>query len=213
MIIVLYILLRVFYPGSLFFVRYESLFKTHSEEEWICVKATKGVTLHERWVSVNDSLSVRERKGEFVATCNITKVQNFLSSHLTVDKWMKNIRVTEFNRGGSSLFHFLIDLPWPFNNRDFIGKYSVYNLDQNNSIIKIESVDYAMDKVTGVVRMKSYRATWELIKINDSRTKIVFTTFSEEPPMFPQWIQEPVIKKVFMGNLVRLKELLSGKIG
>ena len=58
------------------------------------------------------------------------------------------------------------------------------------------------------VRINDYRASWLITRTKNNTIKIVFTVFCSEPPMFPQWVQEPVLKKIFFGNLMRLKQRL-----
>jgi hypothetical protein len=56
-----------------------------------------------------------------------------------------------------------------------------------------------------------YNATWTITEISSQQVQNIFSAISDTPPLFPRYIQDPVIEKMFHNNLVRLKELLSQK--
>ncbi|WP_143525190.1 SRPBCC family protein [Labilibacter marinus] len=178
--------------------------------EWVCVKDAKGIALYERWVKVNDSLNVRERKGEFEVESCMEDVVRYLNSHETIKEWMKGIKVAQ--KVGDPEAHWVymeIQLPWPMSNRDLIAKYSVARENKDSYYLTVQSGKGSPHLDTELVRIKDYKAVWKLKRVGHQKTKITFTTFSSEPPMFPQWVQEPVLKNVFYANLRRLKNRLS----
>jgi hypothetical protein len=54
-----------------------------------------------------------------------------------------------------------------------------------------------------------YNATWTITETSLRQVRIIFSAISDTFPLFPKYIQDPVIEKMFHNNLVRLKELLS----
>ena len=60
-----------------------------------------------------------------------------------------------------------------------------------------------------ILELEDYNASWKLTKLEGGKVKIEFQVFSAEPPLFPQWIQEPVLKKVFYKNLVRFERSIN----
>ncbi|MCW3786722.1 hypothetical protein [Plebeiibacterium sediminum] len=175
--------------------------------EWVCVKEDNGIALHERWVKVNESLSVRERKGIMVVDGSMDEVISFLSNPKTVKLWMKGIKeVRLVVHKDEELLYIVINLPWPFSDRDLVAKYSVTQTGPDNCVIRMSSDTYNDIEKKNTVRIKNYDATWKLTKLDEGKVQIQFQVFSAEPPLFPQWVQEPVLKKVFYQNLLRLKD-------
>ncbi|TLX72270.1 hypothetical protein E9993_18320 [Labilibacter sediminis] len=180
--------------------------------EWVCVKNAKGVTLHERWVKVDESLKVRMRKGEFEVDCSFEEAIAFIENYRTIETWMKGIEQITPLTENDKMVYVMINLPWPFSNRDFVARSSSVNVDDNKHVVRFKSENYHVKHKKGCVRIKDYSASWTIERISNHKSKITFTVFSSEPPLFPEWIQEPVIKNVFLNNLHRLKKHLSTRI-
>ncbi len=177
--------------------------------EWVSVKNADGIELQERWVKVNDSLTVRERKGIMMINGSMDDVIEFLSNPETIQLWMKNVQeVRMLVQGNEQLTYIVIHLPWPFSDRDLVANYSVSQNNSNQCVIRMKSEKYSGVASENTKRINSYNATWKLNKISDTKVQLEFQVFSAEPPLFPQWVQEPVLKKVFHQNLLRLKTKL-----
>ena len=178
--------------------------------EWVCVKEDKEICLFERWVKVSEKLNVRERMGQMDVDCNIEEAFEYLRDYKTAQKWIKGIKEACLKKEiEEDLVYMVIQLPWPFSNRDFFAKYAFYDKGNNQKVIRVES-KYSNKCVNSrCIRIQDYSASWVLEKMDERKTKITFTTFSSEPPVFPQWMQEPVLKKVFYNNLKRLRKELS----
>ncbi len=174
--------------------------------EWICVKEDKGIALHERWVKVNDSLNVRERRGVFVVDCYLEEVIIFLKDYKTIDTWMKGVKqVRLLSEDDDNLIYLIIGLPWPFTKRDLVARYSVLKQGDSTCVVQVQSESGGLKETEKMIRINNYRATWTLTRFDSNKTKVEFNVFSNEPPVFPRWMQDPVIKKVFFNNLMRLK--------
>jgi len=210
MILLAIILLNFLFPEYTGSKGCNAILRYGTESEWTCVKKSKGIQLYERWVQINDSLSVRERKGELITSCTIEKAETYLRDYSTVTDWMKGVKsVNALTADSGQVVYMLIQLPWPFSNRDLVARYSYFRIDQEHRTVKVKSDNTVSTPDNRCVRIKHYEASWSLERLNERQTKIVFTTFSSEPPLFPQWIQEPVLKKLFINNLNRLRLELS----
>ena len=211
MIFLAYFFIRVLVGGDVMVSKENEIIHTSLvRTEWVCVKEDKDISLFERWVKVNDELNVRERMGQMVVECNINEASEYLGDYKTAQNWIKGVKESCLkNDIEEDLVYMVIGLPWPFANRDFFAKYSFFDTGDGQVVIRVES-KYPQQKLNPkCVRIRNYSASWVLRKIDEEKTKIIFTTFSSEPPMFPQWMQEPVLKKVFYNNLKRLSRELS----
>jgi phosphoserine aminotransferase len=75
-------------------------------------------------------------------------------------------------------------------------------------IININSRADHVPSKPGIERLQEYNATWTITETAPQKVHIEFSAMSNTPPMFPRYIQDPIIEKMFHNNLVRLRELL-----
>ena len=211
MVLLVYMLFRVLLSDNAMNMKIKELNASSLYvSEWVCVKDDNGIALHERWVKVNDSLTVRERKGVMIVDGSMDEVVLFLNNPKSVKLWMKGIKeIKLIVHNDEELLYLVINLPWPFSDRDLVAKYSLIKMGPDNCEIRMCSNNYRGIESDKNIRIRDYNASWKLTKLEGGKVKIEFQVFSAEPPLFPQWIQEPVLKKVFYKNLVRLKDQLT----
>nr|WP_321410421.1 hypothetical protein [uncultured Carboxylicivirga sp.] len=184
--------------------------ESFNEPKWISSGNENGIHLYERWIHVNDQLKVRERRGEFISHCSLLDAEMFLKDYTTCTQWMKGISKAELlTQNKDQLIYFVISLPWPFKNRDFIARYLCQRVDAKTCIIRLKNVNNYPLINDKYIHIKDYRASWLVEQISPTTCRITFCTFSSEPPLFPQWMQDPVLKKLFFKNLDRLKNILN----
>ena len=182
---------------------------------WEAVKHTSGVKTYVRWLYYADGKKTRERKGEIFVECSLDKAIDILIEPSVTKKWMagisENYRLT--NTTPNQWYTYtLYDIPWPFNKRDLVSAYELKYIPGNKTatIIILSKADYVPEK-PGIDRLINYNATWTITETSSQMVHIVFSAMSDTPPLFPRYIQDPVIEKMFHNNLVRLKDLLSQK--
>lgn len=183
---------------------------------WEEVRNTNGVKTYVRWLQYSNGKKTRERKGETQVNCSLQKTVEILTDASATVKWMSG--VTEnylLSRSNPTEWYTytLYNIPWPFNNRDLVSMFEIQNNPGGKSVlININSrADYVPPK-PGIERLENYRATWTITETAPQKVQIVFCAISDTPPLFPRYIQDPVIEKMFHNNLVRLKELLSEQV-
>lgn len=212
MLILIIIMMRIFFPTALAGDKEkDQVTQLQVITEWIRVKNKAGITLYERWVKVSDNIKVRERKGIMVVNCQLSEARIYLSNANTTKEWMKSVsKVKQVNNGdgGKMIAHIIFNLPWPFEDRDVVVGYQVFNLDTAHSTIRLTS-NNVIGEIPNIKRIKSYKATWTLEQISEERTRIELRTFSEEPAKFPLWLQDPIMIKVFYRNLQNLRGCLT----
>ncbi len=184
--------------------------------DWEEVRNTNGVKTYVRWIQHGNGKETRERKGETQVNCSLRKTIEILTDASATVKWMSG--VTEnylLSRSNPAEWYTytLYNIPWPFNNRDLVSMFEIQNNPGGKSVvINISSrADYVPPK-PGIERLENYRATWTITETAPQKVQIEFCAISDTPPLFPRYIQDPVIEKMFHNNLVRLKELLSEQV-
>lgn len=180
--------------------------------EWTMVKNEQGVQTFFRWISREDGTAYRERKGETIINCSVAEAIEMITVPESTKKWMANIKENYILENVSKdkwLNYTLFSIPWPFSNRDLV---SLYHLSADHSgksaILTIECKDTHIPPKDGITRLTDYHATWTLMQTGEKSVKVSLVMSSSSPPVFPRYIQDPVIEKVFHGNMVRLKEVL-----
>jgi len=206
-----YLLLTFF---SLFLTGTEHLNYHTSKEsadygKWEMVKNSQGVQTFVRWVANTEGVKRRERMGEMIVDCPVEVVISVITDAKSSSSWMSSVkeshdlkRVNTFEWYTYTLFN----IPWPFENRDLVSNNTMKTNTGNDStnINIISREDYIPIK-SGVTRLTDYTATWGIVRIGKEKVRITFTAITNTPPMFPRWIQDPVLENMFHNNLVNLK--------
>lgn len=181
--------------------------------QWEKVHSSEGVTSWVRWVRFSDGTKTRERKGDFSVDGTFQGVMSMLTDAGSTKKWVagvaENYRIT-VSGNNTWVTYTLYDLPWPFQRRDLVSTYSVKpEMDRHAAVIAIHSNPGLVPQKPGVERLSDYNARWNVTETATGRIHVTFTAMSDTPPLFPRFIQDPVIESVFQNNLVRLKAMLS----
>ncbi len=181
-------------------------------DPWKEIDSNSGITIYERWVQVNNDLKVRERKGEMTIKGSMNSVLNVLRDPTTPKLWMENVsdaylvqKVSE-NEWSSYIY---FSMPWPFDNRDMV---SVSRLKFNNPAsvtIEMTSKEDELPFKENVKRLLNYKAVWKITDLGNGQLYISLSTISYTSPEFPRLIMDPVVRGVFMHNLVKFKLLFT----
>jgi hypothetical protein len=183
--------------------------------DWEEVRNTGGVKTFVRWLYNGDGTKTRERKGEILTDCNLKTTIGLLTDASATKEWMSGVSenyVLSHTNPKQWYTYTLYNIPWPFNKRDLVSSYELKNTAENKSAtITINSKAGYIPEKHGIARLKSYNATWTITETSSHQVFIVFNAMSDSPPLFPRYIQDPVIEKMFHNNLIRLKDLLTQK--
>lgn len=183
-----------------------------ADNRWELTDDEDGIKFYVRWVPLNSFTEVRERKVEILAHTRLDKALGMVADIDKARLWMSGIkRASLLQRDNNNQWysHVLYGLPWPFNDREMITLCRMNRgAGQSKITISMESVEHSYPQAKGVERLTNYKASWEIVEINHNLVKMTFIALSGDPPAFPRVIQDPVIKRVFMGNMRTLKDLL-----
>lgn len=181
-------------------------------DEWECLYTSNNISHYERWIDVYDGFSTKERKCEFVVDCYIDSVFNFLINPQNTLQWMNGIRKVERvqTREGDKIYAYTIfQLPWPFKDMDMVALYEPFLFTDDHYFIQIENVKEMVQEDPKIKRVNQYHATWEIIKLDGIKTKVIFTVYSDTRPLVARFIQDPIVNKMFIKNFECLQNILS----
>ena len=113
---------------------------------------------------------------------SIAKVIKDLDSYPNIFK-----RVTKTQRLGKSLVHIILDMPFPFDGRDYIVQYDI--LEKTNSWVFSFSTPKNIKTpiVKGHVRLVNAAGVWILNKTSKNRTKVTYAWNGELLGNFPDF--------------------------
>jgi hypothetical protein len=199
--------------GLLFF-DFNLSFATDSDKDsdWVLINEEKGIKVFERWISLDKKTKVRERSGKMILHCTPEQVFDIITDVNKTNVWMGHVEKCELIKHVNKYEWFvytLLNAPWPFGKQDMVSKYIV-TCDEKSKTTKLSILRELnlIPEKKGIERLDTFNAEWEIVSVDDHTIDVTFTTKSTVPPKYPAWAQDPVVRKVFLQNLEKLKEYL-----
>ena len=182
--------------------------ETESESDWALVTEDKdcNIKVFERWVSV-DKQRARERSGKMVLKCSPNDILAILTDVRKTDIWMSNVEdcyVISRKNDNEWFVYTLLDAPWPIGKQDIVSKYEVTKKG-DCIILNIRQQNNLVSKKKGIERLDTFSAQWEITPVSENTVNVCFTTQSTQPAKYPQWAQDPIVRKTFLNNMRKLR--------
>ncbi|MPM12525.1 hypothetical protein SDC9_58878 [bioreactor metagenome] len=197
---------------TLLVILFSSGIKAMASDGWELIDSESGISMYERWIYVNEDLSVKERKGEFSVPGTINDVVNKISNVSLSKQWMENVtEASMVKRLSESIWYTYtyFSLPWPFANRDLVAVWMLgFSADKRTATIEIRSRETMIPEKDGIKRLGNYKATWVIRDKGSNSIGVSFSAVSFNGPEFPRIVQDPVLRKTFIQNMINLKLLL-----
>lgn len=188
-------------------------FENHSIEsdDWELIINSDGVKIYEQWVTGKRGFKVRKRKGIMEVNSTVTKAADIIANDSKTKLWMSGVADSYTLKKINSnewYSHIIFNLPWPLENRDIVA-HCIKKQVNENIRLSISSEEKFIPEKESFTRMTDYEATWEIEKLSKNKALIKFTALSDEPPICPRIIQDPVIRRTYLNNLINLKKLVN----
>lgn len=182
--------------------------ETENGSEWALVTEDKdcNIKVFERWVSV-DRQRARERSGKMVLKCSSDEILAILTDVRKTDIWMSNVEDCHIISRKSDTEWFvytLLDAPWPIGKQDIVSKYEVTRKG-DRIILNIRQQNNLVAKKKNIERLDTFSACWEITPVSENTVNVSFTTQSTQPAKYPQWAQDPIVRKTFLNNMRKLR--------
>ena len=175
--------------------------------EWELARKTEDVSIYYRWI-VTDSLKTREMRAQFFIHAKIpailyqfTEVKSYLSWAVGI----KECRIQKVDTF-SWVTYTLMDYPWPLKQKDLVTRHFVKRTNTETEILIFADPGFFEQK-EGIERMQNYLGEWKFTTGGDGITKVDYRVVSYTKPVFPRFIQDPVIQKLFIDSFHELKQL------
>lgn len=178
------------------------------DSDWALVTEDKdcNIKVFERWVSV-DRERARERSGKMVLKCSVDDILAILTDVRKTDIWMSNVEdcyVISRKSDTEWFVYTLLNAPWPIGKQDIVSKYEVEKVG-DGIVLNIRQQNDLIAKKKNIERLDTFSARWEIMPVSENTVNVKFTTQSTQPAKYPQWAQDPIVRKTFLNNMKKLR--------
>ena len=182
--------------------------KNTNKSEWNLAKKSDGISLYYRWITEGDSIKIREMKAEFIIEAGIPEILSHFNNPESYKNWTAGIKKCSIEKTNDSVWftHTVMNYPWPFKQKDLVTRYLVEH-NGLNATVEIEAAPEFFSEIKGIERMKNYQGTWYFSFRENGVTNVDYRVISFTKPMFPRFIQDPIIQKLCIESFVDLKQL------
>jgi len=180
--------------------------------EWETSIKSESIELQYRWVLIGDTLETREMRSIFKIECPREDIIFNLSDDKRFKSWSVGVtkcKALNKNYNGWIMYSFF-DIPMPFSDKDLIANYELKQKDRT-TIIQVTALPDYLPKKEGVERMKNYSAYWILEEKEWNKTLVKFHSIAYTKPVFPRFIQDPLIQSLIIKSFEKLIILSEGK--
>lgn len=177
------------------------------DADWVLVTQDKDIKVFERWISL-DKQRARERSGKMILNCKPEELLKVLTDVNKIDYWMSNVEdchIISRNSSDEWFVYTLMSAPWPVGKQDFVSKYVVTRKNGRIYLNIYQQTDL-IPKKKNIERLDTFSASWEIIPVGDNTVSVNFTTQSTQPSKYPNWAQDPIVRKTFLNNMKKLRK-------
>ena len=133
-------------------------------------------------------------KAETILEHNIKNVASIIKD---LDNYPKIFeRVTNTHRLGENIVHIILDMPFPFDGRDYIVEYEMIEKVDSWVFLFSAQKNKRNPKIDGHIRLPNAAGVWILKKTSENSTKVTYAWNGELLGRFPDfgleraWIQQ-----------------------
>lgn len=181
--------------------------ESEKDSDWVLVTQDKDIKVFERWVSL-DKQRARERSGKMILKCKPEELLAVLTDVGKIDYWMSNVdecHVISRNSSDEWFVYTMMDAPWPVGKQDFVSKYVVTRKNDRITLNIYQQTDL-VPKKKNIERLDTFSASWEIVPVSENTICVNFTTQSTQPNKYPNWAQDPIVRKTFLQNMKKLRK-------
>ena len=182
--------------------------ETGEHSDWYLAKKANGIALYYRWIKLGDGREAREMKATFVVKAEIADIISQFSSSQNYGQWAAGIKACEVVIQNDSLWftHALMDYPFPFKKKDMITKSALKSFGDHTAI-EISAVPACKPECKNVERIKNYWGSWKFFSGKNGVTSVECRVVSGDNPVFPRFVQDPIVQKISIKSFSELKLL------
>lgn len=161
----------------------------------------------QRWLYLENNKKVKERKAQMILhDVSPEDIAVKLRNYKLVAEWMTNVDKTQLilrhNKNLWVIF-MIFKLPWPLRNRYLIAEVQetrhpflpliTFTINSSNNYdppFECEVNDFGR-----------YNSEWKIYALSPSSTFVSFSAYATADPLFPRWLQDPLINRTFIRSM------------
>lgn len=156
-------------------------------EGWKLSKQEDNISVFTRNVAQTNLKEVRSVTKMDIAVPDLLEIVNDYSS---IEPWrykVKEMKLLDGDPMGAHYLYFVLDLPIPLSDRDFILQIGIERKVDGRILINFQAVSDQLPEQKGKVRMNKMEGFWELKPLNSGATEVTYQYLSD-PAGVPAWI-------------------------
>ena len=180
-----------------------------AEEGWQLTQDEDDIRVYTR---PNPRTGLKDFKADMIVHASIEVVNSHMSALEDQTNWMydrKLTRVLDRPDERSSIVYSITNAPWPVKDRDVVISFT-YSENNTEDFTRIDVVNvdgyYPEDK--DMVRVPYLKGYWELTKLEDNSTKIVFMNAATPGGDIPDWLADSFVLDMPYHSLNNFRDLL-----
>ena len=155
--------------------------------EWELEKDKKGIKVYTR---AQEGWPIKGFRAE---TSIKSSKEDFIQTVLNADaftEWMKDMKSSkniEVTDNDTVITYYVIDIPWPMQDRDAVGTMSRREED-NTTFIEVSILNDYLPEYPKLVRMKRSLGYWSVTETSENNLDIVYQFIADPEGNVPGWI-------------------------
>ncbi len=184
-----------------------------SEGQWEKLWDGPKLMVWQRWLTLNHQRDVRQRKCQMALKASLDEVVSLISDHRRATRWMSMVDTVELlGRSGNTwytLAHY--NMPWPLRNKLLASRLKLKTLIEGHmAVVEVQSDNSRLKNCDNVNDFGSFHGKWVIIDLGNELCFAEFTAFSTSTPLFPRWLQDPVVDRAFMNTMQQFSKVVQG---
>lgn len=180
-----------------------------ADSDWSLAFDEDDISIYTR---ANDRTNLDDFKADITLSAPIEEVGQFMSAVEDQTRWMFDrelTRVLDRPDDRTTIVYSVTDAPWPVSDRDAVVRHR-YSDDNTESHIRIDitSIDDYLPPNEEYVRVPYIEGYWELIKIDDFTTKVIFMSSATPGGSIPDWLADSFVLDMPYHSLNNMRYLL-----
>ncbi|UZR93008.1 START domain-containing protein [Chondrinema litorale] len=189
-----------------------SCFVAQAQEDWNLSKEQDGIKVYTRRM---EGTGFKEIKAVVEVSASLDACVELFKNADAATSWvdrMEEYRNLEVVNDSLWYTYGELEIPWPFNNKDFVAKNTLYNkLDSGMYEITISSMPEYYPEQDGKKRIKHSEGKWIFKQLPNGNVEASHRIFAEAndflPPWLVNWVVVGSVYKTFDGFREQLKQL------
>lgn len=186
------------------------------ESDFQLVRSEKSIQIYSRWIPVGNNRSAREMRISFSVGAPLGRTVNVLLNDSSVTKWMSNTH-SYFRLSTIDSSHWYsyvrFSVPWPLRDQDCIIGYTLKQTGKQIVEIRLTGSPGYIEPVCGVTRILHMEGLWKFVGVQENKTLVEYTIFSNQTSSFPRWITDPIIQNTMIKTMEGFREQVGRHTG